>query len=104
MQCPGCGGVHVQPHADLPIAQLPDLGAAGIGWLEQIGIRKLGELSALGAVAAYLRIEALGVAPGINLLYALEGAIAGHHWLEIKRHSKDTLLQALDAARTGEHA
>ena len=94
----------MQPHADLPIVQLPDLGAAGIGWLEQIGIRKLGELSAMGAIAAYLRIEALGAAPGINLLYALEGALTGHHWLEVKRHSKETLLQALDAARTGEHA
>ena len=94
----------MQSHADLPIAQLPDLGAAGIGWLEQIGIRKLGELSAMGAIAAYLRIEALGAAPGINLLYALEGALTGHHWLEVKRHSKDTLLQALDAARTGDHA
>ena len=94
----------MQPHADLPVAQLPDLGAAGIGWLEQIGIRKLGELSAMGAIAAYLRIEALGAAPGINLLYALEGALTGHHWLEVKRHSKETLLQALHAARTGEHA
>ena len=94
----------MQPHADLPIVQLPDFGAAGIGWLEQIGIRKLGELSAMGAIAAYLRIEALDAAPGINLLYALEGALTGHHWLEVKRHSKETLLQALDAARTGEHA
>ena len=104
MQCPGCGGVHVQPHADLPIAQLPDLGAAGIGWLEQIGIRKLGELSALGAPVAYLRVEALGVAPGINLLYALEGAISGSHWLQVKRQSKDALLRALDQAKTGAHA
>ncbi|HEX5538829.1 MAG TPA: TfoX/Sxy family DNA transformation protein [Methylophilaceae bacterium] len=101
MQCPGCGRVHAQPQADLPVTALPDLGAVAIGWLQQVGIENLGELAALGAAAAYLRVEALGVAPDINLLYALEGAVSGAHWLEVKRESKAALLQALEAARTG---
>ena len=104
MQCPGCGRVHVQLQADLPVTALPDLDATTANWLQQAGIRNLGELAALGAPVAYLRVEALGVAPGINLLYALEGAISGSHWLQVKRQSKDALLRALDQAKTGAHA
>jgi DNA transformation protein len=101
MQCPGCGRVHAQPQADLPVTALPDLGEVAAGWLQQAGIRTLGGLAALGAAEAYLRLEALDVVPHLNLLYALEGAISGTHWLEVKRHSQVALLQALETARTG---
>jgi DNA transformation protein len=97
MQCPGCGATHVHTHADAGIEQLFD--ATSAGWLEQAGIPTLAHLSAIGAIDTYLRVEALGVKPGLNLLYALDGAIRGEHWLEAKRLRKTELLLALSAAR-----
>lgn len=99
MTCPGCGVAHVELHADMPLVQLHNLGAVSTGWLEQAGIHTVAELAALGAVVAYLRVEAMGVKPSLNLLYALEGAIHGEHWLQAKRHRKTELLAALHGAR-----
>ncbi|MGZ8253114.1 MAG: TfoX/Sxy family protein [Methylophilaceae bacterium] len=97
--CPGCGVAHAQPSGDAGIEQLHNLGPTSTAWMKQAGINTVAELSALGAVAAFLQVEALGIKPSLNLLYALEGAITGKHWLEVKRHSKTALLITLDAAR-----
>jgi DNA transformation protein len=99
VQCPGCGVVHVQPHAEAEVGQLQNIGEVSAAWLRDAGIHTSGELAAIGAAQAYLRVEALGVKPSLNLLYALEGAISGTHWLETKRHSKAALLLALETAR-----
>lgn len=97
--CPGCGVAHLQPSADDGVEQLHGLGPASTDWLKQAGIATVGQLTAMGAVAAYIRVEALGVKPSLNLLYALEGSLTTTHWLEVKRHSKTALLLALSAAK-----
>ena len=97
--CPGCGVAHLQPSADDGVEKLHGLGPASADWLKQAGIVTVGQLAALGAATAYLRVEALGVKPSLNLLYALEGALTATHWLEVKRHSKTALLLALSAAK-----
>ena len=99
MACPGCGAVHAQPHADMSLAELPHLGADSVTWLKTAGITLVADLVELGAVGAYRRVEALGHEPSLNLLYALEAAISGEHWLEVKRLHKDSLLTALADAR-----
>lgn len=65
----------------------------------QAGITSFAELKKMGAVQAYLRVQKLGVNPSLNLLYALEGAIRGSHWLEVKRQDKIELLAMLDSVR-----
>lgn len=99
MRCPGCGAAHVHPHDGSAIEELPNLGPVSAEWLRQVGIATLAELVALGAVGAYLRVQELGVKPSLNLLYALEGAIRGSHWLEVKRDSKTELLAMLDSVK-----
>lgn len=99
MQCPGCGAVHSGPLGSDDIEQLPNLGPASAEWLRLAGISTFAELEAIGAVQAYLRVQKLGVRPSLNLLYAMEGAIRGSHWLEVKRQGKTELLAMLDSAR-----
>lgn len=99
MKCPGCGAVHTGPHNEDDVAQLPNLGAPSAEWLKQAGITTFAELKKMGAVQTYLRVQKLGVKPSLNLLYALEGAIRGSHWLEVKRQDKTELLAMLDSVR-----
>lgn len=101
MQCPGCGVAHAHPHGDLhgEIEHLPNLGEVSAVWLKEAGYGTLAELTTAGAVHAFLRVEAMGRKPSLNLLYALEGAIHGEHWLQVKRDCKTALLAALEAAR-----
>lgn len=97
--CPGCGGNHAGAHPEMSLAELPYLGAESVTWLKAIGVLLVADLVELGAVETYRRIKALGHQPGLNLLYALEAAISGEHWLEVKRLHKDSLLAALAAAQ-----
>jgi DNA transformation protein len=99
MGCPACGLEHGLPPPDTPLAELPNLGKVSAGWLQQAGLHTLADLQAMGAVRAWRLVEALGVKPGLNLLYALEGALHGSHWLEVKRRQKAELLTQLEASR-----
>jgi DNA transformation protein and related proteins len=99
VRCPGCGATHAHSHDEDAIEELPNLGAVSAEWLKQVGITTLAELTVLGSVQAYRRVQKLGVKPSLNLLYALEGAIRGSHWLEVKRDSKTELLAMLDSVK-----
>jgi DNA transformation protein len=90
---------HDLPAPATPLAELPNLGDVSVGWLRQAGLHTYADLQAAGAVRAWRRVEALGVRPGLNLLYALEGALHGSHWLEVKRRQKSELLMQLEASR-----
>lgn len=96
MTCPACGQVHALLAADTPVAELQNLGKVSAGWLERAGMHTLADLQAMGAIKAYLLVQALGVNPSLNLLYALEGALHGSHWLQVKRERKIALLLELD--------
>jgi DNA transformation protein len=97
--CPGCGVAHTGAHPEMPLAQLPNLGQVSAEWLALAGILTVADLSAMGAVEAYRRVEQAGFKPSLNLLYALEGALHDEHWLETKRHRKLDLLARLHAAK-----
>lgn len=99
MTCPACGLVHALPAADTPLAELPNLGEVSATWLSRTGINTLADLQSLGSVRAYLMVQALGVKPSLNLLYALEAALHGSHWLEVKREQKTALLSQLAAIK-----
>ncbi|WP_083699975.1 TfoX/Sxy family DNA transformation protein [Shewanella sp. UCD-KL12] len=67
--------------------------------MAKIGIFTKDDLASTGPVTAMIRLEHAGIKPGINMLYALVGALEGEHWQEVARLQKGELLLALDAAR-----
>jgi DNA transformation protein len=99
MTCPACGLAHTLPAVDTPVGELRNLGEVSAAWLKQAGINTFADLQALGAIRAYLLVQALGVKPSLNLLYALEAALHGSHWLEVKREQKTALLARLAAIK-----
>ena len=60
-----------------------NLGSVSERWLQDIGVIDVDGLRALGSVEAYLRIRAAEPRAGLNLLYALEGAILDVDWREL---------------------
>jgi DNA transformation protein and related proteins len=99
MSCPACGLVHALPATDTPLVELPNLGGLSGAWLSDAGINTLADLQVLGSVKTYLLVQALGVNPSLNLLYALEAALHGSHWLEVKREQRTVLLSQLAAVK-----
>jgi DNA transformation protein len=99
MGCPACGLEHDLPEADTPLADVLNLGKVNAGWLQEAGLRTFVDLQVMGSVRAWLLMEALGIKPSLNLLYAMEGALHGSHWLEIKRRCKTELLMQLEVSR-----
>lgn len=67
--------------------------------LKAVGIDTVERLRATGALAAFLAVEEAGLAPSLNLLWALEGALNDRHWTKIDPPHRAALLLAVDAAR-----
>ncbi|MEY4882862.1 MAG: hypothetical protein RIS34_716, partial [Pseudomonadota bacterium] len=78
------------------IAGLANLGPKSAGFLRAAGIRTHEELERLGSVAAYARVKQVEPKASLNLLWALEGALAGLHWREVAREHRTSLLLALE--------
>lgn len=78
--------------------KLRNIGPKSAAWLRQVGLRTLEDLSEAGAVGAYIKVRRAGFKPSLNLLYALEGALADCHWQEIPEARRAELVQAAEAA------
>lgn len=78
---------------------LPGLGPKSAEWLCRVGITTVKELREAGAVVAYLRVEQAGLRPGLNLLWALHGALEGKGWAEVTADEKAKLRAELTAIR-----
>lgn len=79
---------------------LPNLGPKSRTMLAQAGIVSVSQLRALGAVAAFVRVqERCGGKASLNLLWALEGALSERPWREVARSQRASLLPALDHHR-----
>ena len=74
---------------------LPNLGPKSVAWLQEAGIQCRSDLEGCGSIEAFLRVEELGVAPSLNLLWSLEGALHDLPWEmipeEIKQERKADL-------------
>lgn len=79
---------------------LPGLGPASDAMLRAAGIRSVANLRRLGSVRAFLRVQAAGQRPSLNLLWALEGALTGVPWREVARLERTRLLLELEDLRT----
>ena len=65
--------------------------------LARAGITSVEQLRALGAVDAFAMTRRLDAHVSLNLLWALEAALAGQQWQEVARAHRTSLLLALDA-------
>ncbi|WP_372870473.1 TfoX/Sxy family protein [Shewanella sp.] len=80
------------------ITNAANLGPKSAQWLAKIGITELEQVRALGSIEVMLRLKGAGIPVSLNLLYALEGALEGRHWQEIKCERKAELIVMWDAA------
>jgi DNA transformation protein len=64
--------------------------------LSQAGIHTIEQLRELGAVRAYVQVKRSGACSSLNLLWAMEGALSGRHWLEVAKNDRLSLLLELE--------
>jgi hypothetical protein len=78
--------------------KLRNIGPKSAAWLRQVGLRTREDLVAAGTVDAYMRVRRAGFRPGLNLLYAIEGALNDCHWQEVPEPRRVELVAAAEAA------
>jgi hypothetical protein len=78
--------------------RLRNIGPKSAAWLRQVGLRTLEDLAATGPVEAYIRVRRAGFRPGLNLLYAIEGALNDTHWQDVPDARRAELVAAAEAA------
>jgi hypothetical protein len=78
--------------------RLRNIGPKSAAWLRQVGLRTLDDLAAAGPVDAYMRVKRAGFRPGLNLLYAIEGALNDCHWQDVSEARRAELVAAAEAA------
>ena len=79
------------------ISQLHGLGPKSAEMLSAVGITTADELTQVGPLKAYLMVrDNTEFKPGLNLLYAMVGALENRHWSDIARNERLSLLLALD--------
>jgi DNA transformation protein and related proteins len=94
----------MNPTAQTDLAGRVNLGPKSAAMLARSGIATFADLERLGAVHAFLQVQRCGEPASLNLLWALEGALAGLGWQEVARLHRTSLLLALDDARRHESA
>ena len=78
--------------------KLRNIGPKSAAWLRQVGLRSLQDVAAIGAVDAFMKVRRAGFKPSLNLLYALEGALADCHWQEVPEARRHALVADLETA------
>ena len=78
--------------------KLRNIGPKSAAWLRQVGLRTAEDLAAAGPVDAYMRVRRAGFKPGLNLLYAIEGALNDCHWQDVPDARRTQLVAEAEAA------
>ena len=78
--------------------KLRNIGPKSSAWLRQVGLRTHEDIAAIGTVEAFMRVKRAGFKPTLNLLYAIDGALADCHWQEIPDARRVELVAAAEAA------
>jgi DNA transformation protein len=73
------------------LSGLENIGKVTERWLNRIGVYDEEDLRRMGAVKAYRLICAAEAGAGLNLLYALQGAISGTRWSDLAPPIKEML-------------
>ncbi|MFC3130376.1 TfoX/Sxy family protein [Coralloluteibacterium stylophorae] len=77
--------------------KLRNVGPKSAAWLRQVGVRSLDDLRETGVVGAWLKCRRAGFRPGLNLLYALEGALLDCHWQDVPVARREQLVAEAEA-------
>lgn len=83
------------PGSEIP--RLLNLGPASSRWLHAVGVTTEAELREMGAVRAFRILTLRGYRPGMNLVWAIEGAFRGIHWTALPEEVRQALLAELAA-------
>ena len=84
----------------LPVASLRNLGPKSAMMLAEAGISTVGELRALGAVRAYLRVKSLRPkSASLSLLWAIAAGLEDRDWRELSKSEKASLLAGMRSLR-----
>ena len=78
--------------------RLRNIGPKSAAWLRQVLARAQADLAAAGTVDAFMRVKRAGFKPGLNLLYAIEGALNDCHWQDVPDERRTELVTAAEAA------
>jgi hypothetical protein len=69
------------PQNDFPVTALRNLGPKSAVMLAEAGIRTIGELRAIGAAKAYVRVKAIrSRGASVNLLWSMAAGLDGRGW------------------------
>ncbi|QKJ86646.1 Competence protein TfoX [Paramixta manurensis] len=79
-------------NANLRLKDLPNMGIRMETMLRDVGILTVSMLRAQGAKSCWLRLKAANKNIGVNILFALQGAISGHHQAALPVEVKKALL------------
>ena len=83
---------------DKNAGKIRNVGPKSAAWLRQVGVRTQDDLVRLGSVEAFMKVKRAGFRPSLNLLYALEGALADCHWADLPDERKAALVLAAESA------
>lgn len=81
-----------------PVHTLRNLGPVSAAWLREVGIETRGDLERAGAVLAYRVVRDRYPTAGLNLLYALHGALTGERWDRLAEGTRQRLRAEAAAA------
>lgn len=77
------------------IASLRNLGGKSEIWLNEIGVYTREDLEKLGSLEIYRILRQRGYPASLNLVYAIEGALADIDWRELSPNLKAELRTAI---------
>lgn len=83
------------------LKDLPNLGLRMEIQLRQVGISTVQKLRDTGAKSSWLRLKAINKHLGINTLFALQGAISGHHQAALPEEVRQELKKWYHLALVG---
>ena len=79
---------------DTPIEELLNCGEKVAQWLDEVGVKTIGDLKEVGVIETYKRVKALKKHPvNIILLYALVGGLEDLGWNELPEDLKNHLQE-----------
>ena len=84
----------------MPVAVLRNLGSKSAMMLAEVGIRTIGELHAIGAVKAYVRVRAIHTrGASVNFLWSMAAGLDGRSWQDVSMVEKASLLAEVKSLR-----
>ena len=79
---------------------LRNLGPKSAMMLAEVGIRTIGELRAIGAVKAYVRVRVIHTrGASVNFLWSMAAGLDGRGWQDVSAEEKESLLAEVKRLR-----